>query len=435
MNTRSLKILCLLFIGILFLAPTMARAVPTLAPTYKITSVPVPNSTDYVNNPTLAYDSGKGEVFAQYNTETGTAVVAVISDSTNKVIANITEAQGAAQGYIGDLVYDSGKGEVFAAYGSSSSAALASGSSPLISVISDSNNTAKTISWNTPGNSQYNWPATPTGMAYDSGKGEIFISSGYVYVMSDSNDVITATIQTDGQAGEMVYDSAKGEVFVANSGIGYYGGYSPTTISVISDTTNKVVANISASATSLAYDPAKGEVFAYNGSAISVISDSTNTVIATITGISGGSGSIAYDSGKGEIFAGAVLSDSTNSVVALLPTGIQNTVYDSSKGEIFGVYVPTYYSEGPGIDVFSDSSSATLTTSSSGSATSSSSATTTSATSVSQSTHPTSSTTSSSSSSSSISLSLSYLTVVAAVAAMTLAVTLTASTRRHKAQF
>ncbi|MGD0478439.1 MAG: hypothetical protein ABSB29_09785 [Nitrososphaerales archaeon] len=366
-----MEILCVLFIGVLLLSPNVVRAVPTLAPTYKITSVPVPA--------TMAYDSGKGEIYSQYNTISGTGVVAVISDNTNKVIANLTEAQGAAQGYIGDVVYDSGKGEIFAAYGNVHAAN--EGSTPLISVISDSNNTIKTISWNTPGNSQYNWPAQPTAMVYDSGKGEIFVSdvasySG-VFVMSDQSNAIVATIGVEHSPGEMVYDSAKSEVFVANY----------NQVSVISDSTNKVVANISVSATSLAYDPTEHEVFAYNGTRISVISDSTNKVVATITGITGGSNTIAYDSAKGEIFAGAVISDSTNTIVAQLPTGIQNIVYDSGKGEIVGTYVPAYYSQGPGIDLFSDSSSATATTTSTSpsSATSSVSASTTSTTSSSSS--------------------------------------------------
>ena len=86
------------------------------------------------------------------------------------------------------------------------------------------------------------------------------------------------------------------------------------TISVISDSSNSVVATITGIAvqtvtpTSIAYDPAKGEIFASNAT----ISDSTNTVIAGIPPYSypgnGGYlaqyfGDVAYDSGKGEMFA------------------------------------------------------------------------------------------------------------------------------------
>jgi len=310
----------------------------------------------------MAYDSGKGEIFGQYNSISGSGIVEVISDSTNKIVANITE--GTAAGYIGDVVYDSGKGLIFAAYGNGK--ASGQGATPLISVISDSNNTlVTTISWNTPGNSQYNWPMQPTGMVYDSGKGEIFVSDlsdGGVFVINDSSYAIVATIGVETSAGKMTYDPAMGEVFVANY----------NQVSVISDSTNKVVANISVSATSLVYDP-KGEVFAYNGNAISVISDSTNQVAKTI-GITGGSTSIAYDSGKGEIFAGAVVSDNTNTVVAQLPAGIGNIIYDSGRGEIIGT-------TSTGLDLFSDSSMVTTsTTTTTTSSSSSTTATTTTST-------------------------------------------------------
>ena len=60
---------------------------------------------------------------------------------------------------------------------------------------------------------------------------------------------------------------------------------------------------------------------------VSVISDSTNAVVATVTvGIN--PESVAYDSGKGEIFVAndgsntvSVISDSTNAVVATVTVG------------------------------------------------------------------------------------------------------------------
>ncbi|MGA2524838.1 MAG: hypothetical protein ABSF65_11900, partial [Candidatus Bathyarchaeia archaeon] len=90
-------------------------------------------------------------------------------------------------------------------------------------------------------------------------------------------------------------------------------------------------------ASGLAYDSSKGEIFAANGyNGVSVISDSTNTVVANVTGPSGIQG-IAYDSGNGEIFVGnSVISDSNNAVVAQVPTALGLIVYDSSKGEIIG---------------------------------------------------------------------------------------------------
>jgi YVTN family beta-propeller protein len=102
----------------------------------------------------------------------------------------------------------------------------------------------------------------------------------------------------------------------------------------------------------IAYDPDKGLMFvadSYDNS-FSVISDSTNTVVANITGLSGVAG-IAYNSAKREIFVGnAVISDSNNAVVAYVPEALGSIVYDSGKGEIFGA-------GSTAIDVISDSSS------------------------------------------------------------------------------
>lgn len=339
--------------------PSVARAqTPTIAPVTTITSVPTYNPIS-----TITYDPTKGEIFVQYVhecndcTDWGTGIVAVISDGTNKAIGNITEKLQDSIGYIGDVVYDSGKGEVFAAYGNAKPEAGVLTSTPYISVISDSNNSlVATIASTSAGSS---WPIQPTGMVYDSGKGEMFVTdvqSNDVYVISDQSNTVVATIGVKGTSGGgpygwayggMAYDSAKGEVFVANS----------NQISVISDSTNEVVANISVSTSSLVYDASKGEVFDYYlGEAnlllppkISVISDSTNTVVATISQVKGGVTSIAYDSGKGLIFAGSVISDSTNTIVAQLSGSIQNIVYDSGKGEIIAT-TPS------GLDVFSDSS-------------------------------------------------------------------------------
>ncbi len=99
----------------------------------------------------------------------------------------------------------------------------------------------------------------------------------------------------------VAYDSGKGEVFVTNAG--------SDTVSVISDKTNAVVATVPMryAPYALAYDSSKGEIFVTNGNAqttlgtVSVISDSTNTVVANIT-VGTDPGGIAYDPSKGEIF-------------------------------------------------------------------------------------------------------------------------------------
>jgi DNA-binding beta-propeller fold protein YncE len=198
--------------------------------------------------------------------------------------------------------------------------------------------------------------SAPVGIAYDSGKGEVFVAylnSNSVSVISDRTDTIVATVPVERGQSCLVYDSARGEIFV--------GDDINSTISVISDNTNTVIATIpvQGNVSALAYDSGKGEIFvAYLGASyneVSVISDSNNSVVATVPVYS--ADSLAYDSGKGEIFAASigesprpslgtvlshdgyvlVISDKSNSVVANVTVGElpQCIVYDSGKGEVF----------------------------------------------------------------------------------------------------
>lgn len=322
-------------------AVSIVHAIPTLAVSSTISNV----------SGAMAYDSGKGEIYVS-----GFSGLSVVSDSSNQVVGTV--AIPGYEGYLEDAAYDSGQNEIFVASGN----ANAQGVPPAVWVFSDSTNSivanvTSGIWW------------VPWGVVYDSVKGEIFLTDagngqnvfGGVYVVSDSNNSVIASIGVGNFPEEMAYDSGMGEIFVANTG--------SSSISVISDSTNTVVATISGVyASGLAYDSSKGEIFAANGyNAVSVISDSTNTVVANVTGLTGFQG-IAYDSAKGEIFTGnSVISDSNNAVVAQVPNALALAVYDSGKGEIIG-------STSTALDVFSDSSSAST---SSPSPTSSPSATST----------------------------------------------------------
>ena len=99
--------------------------------------------------------------------------------------------------------------------------------------------------------------ATPYGIAYDSGKGEVFVANvngNTTSVISDDTNAVVATIQTGDRPEGVAYDSVKGEVFVADQG--------SNTVSVISDGSNKVVANVTVgrSPFSVAYDHAMDEI-------------------------------------------------------------------------------------------------------------------------------------------------------------------------------
>ena len=182
----------------------------------------------------------------------------------------------------------------------------------------------------------------PYGVAYDSGRAEVFVvnsSAGTVVVLSDSSYTVRATVTVGHSPYRDIYDSGQGDVFVAN--------YGANSVSVISDKTNTVVATVPVGdlPTSFAYDSAKGEVFVANSGAgsVSVISDKTNTVVATVP-VGTGPYDLGYDSSKGEIFVAnsysrsvSVISDSSNQVVATISVGIGplGTVYDSAKGDVF----------------------------------------------------------------------------------------------------
>lgn len=182
----------------------------------------------------------------------------------------------------------------------------------------------------------------PYEEVYDSGKGEIFVTNlfqGTISVVSDTTNSLVASVNVGAVPQGLAYDSAKGEIFVAMG--------DSDVVSVISDSTNTVVANITVQVDpfGVAYDSAKGEIFVSNQASgtVSVISDSNDSVIATVP-VGYDPFDLAYDSGRGEIFAAnggsdsvSVISDSTNTVTGTIylsgnPHGI---IYDSGAGEIF----------------------------------------------------------------------------------------------------
>jgi YVTN family beta-propeller protein len=264
----------------------------------------------------LAYDSGKGEVFVSNYQNNN---VSVISDSTDKVVANIGVGSNPWS-----VTYDSGQNEVYVGcYGSTN-----------VSVISDQ--TDKVVA------SIGNY--TGGGITYDPGTNEIFIGNitgGTVEVYSDTSYAKVATIPVGNTPAGGVYDPAKHEVFVANEFSG--------NISVINDTTDTVVASVPVGWEPgyLAYDPTQGEVFSANSfdGNVSAVSDGTNTVVATI-GLHGGSqpDGIAFDSALDEVLVTndashnvSLVSALTNKVVGSIGVGAYpwDGAYDSQKREVF----------------------------------------------------------------------------------------------------
>ena len=255
--------------------------------------------------------------------------------------------------YPNALAFDSGKSEVYV------DAFANSPHSEFVLAVSDS--TDKVVANITVGSSDLGW------IVYDSVKGEIFTMdmSGNVYIISDSinrviADLTIAAPQLGTGLNNVAFDSGRGEIFVANPNINVtVSGNNVTpnflsnaTVSVISDVTNSVVANITLpgyNADSIAYDPNKGEVFvsyiSNSSGEVAVISDSNNAVVDNIA-LGFGPAGMVFDSAKNEIYATdangtlIAISDQNNSVVAdvtLQEATPWIMAYDSEKGEIFDV--------------------------------------------------------------------------------------------------
>ena len=123
----------------------------------------------------------------------------------------------------------------------------------------------------------------PHSLAYDPGKsgnGKIFVANGFdgtVSVISDSNNKVVATVTLPklSQPDAVAYDSGKGAIFVANPGT----NSAPGSVSVISDSTYAIIATVKVGTgpNAMVYDSGEGEVFVVNSvdGTVSVISDSS----------------------------------------------------------------------------------------------------------------------------------------------------------------
>jgi len=279
----------------------------------------------------LAYDGGRGQIWVA-----GPGVAEAISDTTDRVVASVAVGSSPS-----GIAYDSGDGDVFVTNVNSNN----------VSVISD--NTDRVVD-------NISGFAYPDGVAYDSGRGELFVAdsgSDSVSVVSDRTDSVIATVSVGSAPQAIVYDSGRGEVFVAN-----YEGDPSAGVTVISDVTNTVVANVpGVQPIGLAYDGGRGEVFetivgpAGSGvGQVDVISDTTNTQVEAIRlGEWTYPGAVTYDPRTSEVFVAdpgadiangglnnvSVISDVNNRVVSTVRLGSQPSqlAYASGTGELFVV--------------------------------------------------------------------------------------------------
>jgi DNA-binding beta-propeller fold protein YncE len=180
----------------------------------------------------IAYDSGTNEI---YVCDAYTMMVSVISDSSNSITRNVT-----INSYPGSLVYDAAKKEMFVSvtigvdvsiipdnsnsvtktikvasnpYGSPGALAYDSvkgriyvTNSSDVSVISDNNNKIGPVIHNV---------GAAGNLVYDKSDGKIICSSGEV--ISDSSNTVTATLDVGTNPSGIAYDSGTGEIYVTNS--------------------------------------------------------------------------------------------------------------------------------------------------------------------------------------------------------------------------
>ena len=162
----------------------------------------------------------------------------------------------------------------------------------------------------------------PYGITYGTayGNGNVYVvllSSNTVSVISDTTNSIIATVPVGASPYGVAYGN--GNIYVSN--------YNDNTVSVISTTTNSVIATVpvGTSPTGVAYGNGNIYVSNYDSSSVSVISSTTNSVIATVPvgtnplGVAYGIGNV-YVANYGSSSV-SVISSTTNSVSSTISVG------------------------------------------------------------------------------------------------------------------
>ena len=170
----------------------------------------------------------------------------------------------------------------------------------------------------------------------------IAIGLSLVLIMTIANtargDTVVATVKVGPAPDSFAFDSSNGDIYVANE-------LTPTqahSVSVISGSTNAIVANVAlstSSPTGVTYDSINGDVYVAAEN-VSVISGETNTVVANVT-IGPVHEGIVFDPSNGDVYVVtskvAVISGLTNKVVENVTVGADpaQAVFDPANGDIY----------------------------------------------------------------------------------------------------
>jgi YVTN family beta-propeller protein len=196
----------------------------------------------------------------------------------------------------------------------------------------------------------------PSSIAFDSSNGNLYVTNlvsgggtvtGTVSMISgQTNTVVGSPISVGNTPAEIAFDPANGNLYVTN--------FVDNTVSVISGSTNQVIATIPVGVQPLgvAFDSANGNLYVTNYShdlrgTVSVISGKTNTVIGNPIPVGSGPEGIAFDSANGNLYVVnsgdnpgtvSVISGQTNTVIGSpIPVGNlpQFIAFDSANGNMY----------------------------------------------------------------------------------------------------
>lgn len=257
---------------------------------------------------------------------------------------------------------DNGRGNgagYFSALGAISSAARNSGFGAVESTFFPANNTLL------PGNVVTTGAAVSTGStAFDPVSNELFISEDratcgqncngpdQVGVMNAATDHLVTNVTVGTTPSGMAYDTSNGDIYVG-SWANNANNYVSNNVTVIFGSTNSVVKSIPAGGAignGVMYEPANHDVYVagthtYN---VSVINSTTNTVVQTVNSLPWNPEGMAYDPSTNEIFlvtggSGSspsptvILDAATNTVVKTIYTGwsSETALYDAKNGQVY----------------------------------------------------------------------------------------------------
>jgi len=194
----------------------------------------------------------------------------------------------------------------------------------------------------------------PTGVAYDSSNGYVYVTNYYsddVSVIDGSTNKVIASSTVGAYPEGLAYDPSNGYIYVANFGT--------ENVSVIDGATNTVITTIfigygpsgmASQPIGVTYDPFNGYVYVADSGTndVSVINSTTNKIIASI-GVGSSPYEIAYDTSNRYLYVTNAMSDTVsvinsgnNNVIETINVGSGPTdaAYDSSNGY---VYVTNYF--------------------------------------------------------------------------------------------